>query len=111
VLASNTRWPESARRRTLDAAGIGDCFHALVLSSALGLRKPHPRFYEAVLGTVGCPPGAVLFVGDTADKDIDPPLLLGMQALLVAPVWAHSNLIRSGLPMFKDIPGLLGTAR
>ncbi|MGV9836522.1 HAD family hydrolase [Nocardia niigatensis] len=111
VLASNTRWPELARRQTLRTAGIEHCFHALVLSSELGLRKPHPGFYDAVLRAASCPPSQVLFVGDTADKDVDPPRLLGMQSLLVAPVWDQRGLAGGALPMFRDVPRLLGVAR
>jgi putative hydrolase of the HAD superfamily len=110
VLASNTRWPETARRRTLRAAGIEHCFHAVVLSSELRVRKPHGEFYQAVLGEAGCPANRVLFVGDTADKDVDAPRRHGMQAMLVASVW--DRFTRSGrcLPLFEDIPRLLGVA-
>ncbi|MFE3183457.1 HAD family hydrolase [Streptomyces violascens] len=40
VLASNTDHPGPVRLKSLRAAGIADCFDALVLSSALGVRKP-----------------------------------------------------------------------
>lgn len=65
VLACDTQRPESVRRRTLRQAGISDCFNGLVLSSTLGVRKPHPRFYAAVVEATGCPAGEILFVGDT----------------------------------------------
>lgn len=112
VLASNTRWSLSARARTLREAGIGDAFHALVLSTDIGVLKPHPDFYRAVLDAAGCPAAEVLFVGDTADKDIDPPRSFGMQALLVAPVWEHDPQgEESGLPYFADLPALWEAAR
>jgi putative hydrolase of the HAD superfamily len=108
VLASNTRWPVSARSRTLLDAGIGDAFHALILSTGIGVLKPHPDFYRAVLDVAGCPAGEVLFVGDTADKDIDPPRSFGMQTLLVAPVWEREQEETSPrVPYFAELPALL----
>lgn len=112
VLASNTRWPLTARSRTLHEAGIGDAFHALVLSTDIGVRKPHDDFYRTVLERAQCPAREVLFVGDTADKDVDPPRRFGMQALLVAPVWdQETHEHKPELPRFADVPALLAAAR
>ncbi|MEU9887571.1 HAD family hydrolase [Sphaerisporangium sp. NPDC051011] len=85
VLACDTQRPESVRRNTLREAGIGDCFDGLVLSSTLGVRKPHPRFYAAVVGAAGCPAGEILFVGDTPAKDALGPYSHGMRAALISP--------------------------
>lgn len=85
VLACDTQRPESVRRRTLRAAGIEDCFAALVLSSTLGVRKPHPRFYAAVVEAAGCAAGEILFVGDTPAKDAIGPHTHGMRAALISP--------------------------
>lgn len=110
VLASNTRWSETARRRTLQVAGIEHCFHAVVLSSELGIRKPHGEFYQAVLGEAGCPANRVLFVGDTVDKDVDAPRRHGMQAMLVASVRDRSTPASRRPPLFEEVPRLLGVA-
>ncbi|MEU9101030.1 HAD family hydrolase [Streptomyces sp. NPDC048361] len=83
VLASNTDRPHSVRLRTLRAAGIADCFDALVLSSALGLRKPDPRFYATVTQAAGCPPEDILFVGDNPENDATAPHAFGMSAVLI----------------------------
>uniref|UniRef100_A0AAU2UXF5 HAD family hydrolase n=1 Tax=Streptomyces sp. NBC_00003 TaxID=2903608 RepID=A0AAU2UXF5_9ACTN len=93
VLASNTDRPERVRLQTLRAAGIADCFDALVLSSALGIRKPDPRFYAAVTEAAGCPPENVLFVGDNPETDAVGPETFGMSAVLVS-----SGLRPEGLP-------------
>lgn len=93
VLASNTDRPERVRLQTLRAAGIADCFDALVLSSALGIRKPDPRFYAAVTEAAGCPPENVLFVGDNPETDAVGPEEFGMSAVLVG-----SGLRPEGLP-------------
>lgn len=109
VLACNTQRPIAHRRRTLTAAGLADCFDALVLSSDIGVTKPNPRFYAAVVEAAGGAPETVLFVGDTLDKDVIGPRAFGMRAALVcagptpsdppegAPVVAH----------VAELPGLL----
>ncbi|MGW4731713.1 HAD family hydrolase [Streptomyces shenzhenensis] len=83
VLACDTQRPETVRRRTLRAAGIEDCFDALVLSSTLGVRKPHPRFYDTVVERAGCPAAEIVFVGDTPAKDAIGPYEHGMRAVLI----------------------------
>lgn len=83
VLACDTQRTEAVRRRTLRAAGIEDCFAALVMSSTLGVRKPHPRFYDTVLAHAGCPADEVLFIGDTPAKDAVGPHAHGMHAVLI----------------------------
>ncbi|WP_406510181.1 HAD family hydrolase [Streptomyces sp. NBC_00212] len=85
VLASNTDRPERVRRQTLKAAGIADCFDALVLSGTLGIRKPDPRFYAAVATAAGCPCEDILFVGDNPENDAVGPHKYGMSAVLVTP--------------------------
>ncbi len=107
VLACNTQRPLVYRHRTLAAAGLADCFDALVLSSEVGVAKPDPRFYAAVAGAanseVGCPPEAILFVGDTLDKDIIGPLAFGMRAALVC-----AGPPPLGLP--EGVPVIVGVA-
>lgn len=83
VLACNTQRPIAHRRRTLAVAGLVEHFDALVLSSDIGFTKPDPRFYAAVVDAAGGVPGAVLFVGDTLDKDVVGPRAAGMRAALV----------------------------
>lgn len=85
VLACDTQRPESVRRATLRQAGISDCFDALVLSSTLGVRKPHPRFYATVIEEAGCPAEEIVFVGDTPAKDAIGPASHGMRAVLISP--------------------------
>lgn len=89
VLACNTQRTLAARQQTLDEAGIADCFTALVLSSVVGVGKPHPRFYAAVTTAAreatGCGPDGVVFVGDTVDKDVLGPRSCGMRPVLIEP--------------------------
>jgi putative hydrolase of the HAD superfamily len=84
VLACNTQRPGPRRQRTLVEAGIAECFSAVLCSSTLGIRKPHPDFYAAVFRAAGCDPGQVLFVGDTPRNDVAGPRKAGAHAVLVA---------------------------
>ncbi|GGO85153.1 hypothetical protein GCM10012280_18280 [Wenjunlia tyrosinilytica] len=109
VMAADTERPEAVRRRTLERAGIGHCFDALVLSSELGVRKPNPAFYAAVVEAADCPPQEILFVGNTPDKDILGPRAHGMRSVLVAPDGRPPGLDER-IPViahFADLPSYL----
>ena len=54
-----------------------------VISSEVGVRKPHPDFYRATCGRLGLPPGRVLFVGDDEENDLLGPTRAGLRAVLV----------------------------
>jgi putative hydrolase of the HAD superfamily len=69
-------------RRDLERLDILRYFDATVFSSELGLRKPHPRIYEAALRGVGSAPASAIFVGDRIREDIAGPQALGMDAVL-----------------------------
>jgi ribonucleotide monophosphatase NagD (HAD superfamily) len=70
-------------RARLLAAGLGD-FYAVVRAHEVGVDKPDPGFYSAVLDH-GYPPRDVLWVGPRPEEDVAGPLRIGMRAALVAP--------------------------
>ncbi len=43
---------------------------ALVISSEVGYRKPHPEFFQAVCDSFDLPPGRILCVGDDLENDV-----------------------------------------
>jgi putative hydrolase of the HAD superfamily len=63
-------------------APLDRCIHVLV-SSAIGYRKPHRRFFEAVLEASGFAPEEVLYVGDDHDNDVAGARAVGMRAVLL----------------------------
>lgn len=91
--------------RTLDALGLALCVasnfdgrleavanglnalarvsSALVISSRVGHRKPHPRFYAAVADRLGGSPARVLWVGDDIENDVLGPRRAGFRSLLI----------------------------
>jgi FMN phosphatase YigB (HAD superfamily) len=49
---------------------IADAFDTVIISEALGLRKPHPALPRAALRGLDVPADAALFVGDTFRDDV-----------------------------------------
>ena len=67
-------------------AGLPDLAGAdrgLVISSEVGVRKPHPDFYRAACDRLGLPPGRVLCVGDDPENDVRGPGRAGVRGLLL----------------------------
>ncbi|MGH3842075.1 MAG: HAD family hydrolase [Pseudonocardiaceae bacterium] len=113
LLACNTQRSLATRQQTLAEARIADCFTTLVLSSVVGVGKPDPAFYAAVAAAAreatGCGPDAVVFVGDTVDKDVLGARRYGMRAVLVAPGPRPAGLPPE-VPVVShvsELPGLL----
>jgi putative hydrolase of the HAD superfamily len=107
MLASNTFVPLPVRRRTLRQAGILGCFSAIVLSSDIGVAKPHPEFYRTVLKIADCAPWRVLFVGDDTTNDVARPRELGFQALRVTRIRHRELYTALDPPLFQDLPAHL----
>ncbi len=50
----------------------------------IGYPKNSPAFYQTILERLAVPPDQVTMVGDTLEKDVLPPLSIGMHAVLVS---------------------------
>jgi putative hydrolase of the HAD superfamily len=68
--------------RLLKALDLGP-FHAVVVSSALGVAKPDPRPLQAACSALGVAATAVLHIGDSAREDGDMATALGAQFMQV----------------------------
>jgi putative hydrolase of the HAD superfamily len=55
----------------------------LVISSEVGVRKPHADFYGAACRALGLDPSRVLCVGDDLENDVLGPRRAGLQACLI----------------------------
>jgi FMN phosphatase YigB (HAD superfamily) len=75
----------------LETAGVADLFDVIVVSDAIGWRKPRPEIFEAALQQVDVAPGDALFVGDRADIDV-----VGAQRMGMAVAWVNRD--RAPLP-------------
>ena len=63
----------------LEEAGLAPHLAAVVISDAVGLRKPRPEIFEAVLARLGVSPGQALHVGDSLRADVVGAAGLGMK--------------------------------
>jgi putative hydrolase of the HAD superfamily len=70
ALVSNTASPEWLLRPVLERQGLVERVDAIVLSSEVGKRKPHPAIFQRALDELGAGPGEALFVGDRLDVDV-----------------------------------------
>ena len=91
ILSSNNL-PSEPRRPSLEAAGLGEYFGAVLLSTDLSCGKPDPLWYDKVLTaawqvTGGCQPPEIVHVGDNPMTDVAGPIQHGMRA-----VWVTRNV-------------------
>ena len=63
----------------LEEAGLRWHFDAVVVSDAVGFRKPRPEIFRATLGALGVAPEEVLHVGDNLSADIAGAAALGLR--------------------------------
>lgn len=75
-------------QRLIDNAHLRAYFDPIIVSAAVGIRKPNPKIFEWVLGPWGVPPSACVMIGDTLGADI-----LGAQMAGLRQVWltAHAH--------------------
>lgn len=62
---------------SLDEYGIASHFESVILSSTVGLRKPHPGIFKAALDAMGLDPQEAAYVGDTLSRDVAGARLAG----------------------------------
>lgn len=72
-------------------AGVEDLFDTIVVSDAIGWRKPRPEIFDVALQQLGVAPGDALFVGDRADIDV-----VGAQRMGMSVAWVNRD--RTPLP-------------
>jgi putative hydrolase of the HAD superfamily len=75
-----------ARLRPI-VAGLGPLAgleNALVVSSEVGYRKPHPAFFQALCASVRVPPERILCVGDDIENDVRGASRAGLRAVLLS---------------------------
>lgn len=98
-------------RRLLAETGIDGWFDPLLVSDGLGYRKPGPAAFAAALGRMGAPAGAVLFVGDSLEDDVQGSLGAGLDVAWFNP---EGRPCPSGcrptleLAALAELPTLLG---
>lgn len=94
-LVSNATDPGWLLRADLERQGLAPYLDAIVFSSELGKRKPHPAIFEAALSELAVAPERALFVGDRLVEDVQGPAALGMRT--VQAVWFRADENPNGI--------------
>lgn len=82
-LVSNTIWAGSYHREDMERFGLLRFFDYLAFSGDLGLWKPYPPIFRAVLAGLGVGPEEAVFVGDNPQHDVAGAQAVGMRSVLV----------------------------
>jgi putative hydrolase of the HAD superfamily len=69
-ILSHVPWPGPACRRWFERHGLAGAIGFYSLSCEVGRIKPHPAHYYDAVRQAGCPPAAILHVGDHPRRDI-----------------------------------------
>jgi len=102
-------------QRLIDAVEVRHYFDPIIVSAAVGIRKPNPKIFELVLSRWQLPPAACVMVGDTLGADI-----LGAQLAGLHNIWltaqadhpanrAHRDTIlpEASAAALADVPALI----
>lgn len=92
ALVSNTASPDWLLRPVLGQQGLVERVDAIVLSSEVGKRKPHPAMFERALADVDAGPAESLFVGDRLDADVLGASRVGLHT--VQAVWFRADEVQ-----------------
>lgn len=70
---------ERVQRAKLEAIGLAELFSTVVISEAVGLRKPDPAIFHLATDNLGVAPETTLYVGDNPEVDIVGAANAGLQ--------------------------------
>ncbi|WP_460233179.1 HAD family hydrolase [Aurantivibrio plasticivorans] len=80
-LVSNGKSP--FQERNFDALGVSDLFDAVIVSDAVGCRKPDCAIFELACRSLEVSPEESVFVGDNPKADIDGARSFGMYTVYI----------------------------
>jgi HAD superfamily hydrolase (TIGR01509 family) len=89
ALVSNTASPQWLLQPMLERQGIAERVDAIVLSSEVGKRKPHPAIFERALSELDVAASVALFVGDRLEADVLGASRIGMKTIQA--VWFRAD--------------------
>ena len=97
ILGMGTNYDSRVERVVAGLPELSLIAERLVISAAVGFRKPAPEFFHEVLRVAGCSPSEALFIGDDLENDFDGARATGLHALLLDPKYEgkSSGRIRS----------------
>ena len=83
VLGVITNGDTFAQTTKLASGKLADYFDVIVISQAVGIKKPDPRIYEIALERLGAEKQTALFVGDNPKTDILGAQNAGIDSFLI----------------------------
>jgi putative hydrolase of the HAD superfamily len=107
ALASNA---ERLFRTKLAELGITDAFDFIGISQEIGVEKPRPEFFEAILAALGVPAQRAVHVGDLYEVDVVGARSAGLAAVLVDPAGLYDDRDVARVRSLAELPALLGIA-
>lgn len=78
-----TNGPSDGQRRKLRATGLSEIVEHIAIGEELGVSKPQPQAFHAVVQAFGIAPAEALMVGDSPELDYDAALGAGLMARLL----------------------------
>ncbi|WP_050675508.1 HAD family hydrolase, partial [Acinetobacter sp. 1578804] len=82
-LVSNGKSP--FQENNFYALGLKEFFSTIIVSEAVGMRKPHRQIFEYACKELGCTPNECIFVGDNHKADIEGANNAGMKTIFFHP--------------------------
>lgn len=67
----------------IEASGLAPYFDAIIVAGDIGIAKPDPRAFQALLETLQVAPEAALMVGNSVQGDIGGAQAVGIRAVLI----------------------------
>ena len=89
AVVSNTASPQWLLEPVFERQGLAERVDAILLSSEVGKRKPHPAIFEAALATLGVSAHEAIHVGDRLEADVVGAARVGMKT--VQAVWFRAD--------------------
>jgi HAD superfamily hydrolase (TIGR01549 family) len=89
ALVSNTASPQWLLQPVLERQGLVERLDAIVLSSEVGKRKPHPAIFERALSELEVEAAEAIHVGDRLEADVLGAQRVGMKT--VQAVWFRAD--------------------
>jgi putative hydrolase of the HAD superfamily len=103
VVCVGSNFDSRLRQVVLGMPQLAWAVDALVISSEVGYRKPHPAFFQAVCERLALSPQQVLCVGDDLENDVRGAQQAGLSALLLDRGTTHAH----DLPHVPDLTALV----
>jgi HAD superfamily hydrolase (TIGR01549 family) len=89
AVVSNTASPQWLLEPVFERQGLADRVDAILLSSEVGKRKPHPAIFEAALAALGVGAHEAIHVGDRLEADVAGAARVGIRT--VQAVWFRAD--------------------